>query len=60
MRTQDTSYIYANIYDFKSKISQYLRLLEAGEYKAAVIQRYNEDIAMVVPINPRQKHDEKQ
>lgn len=47
--SDDDPYLETTIYDFKSKIARYIRLLEAGRYRAAVIKRYNEPVAFVIP-----------
>ena len=42
-------------YDFKAKISQYLRYLRAGHVRAIIIQKYEEPVAIVLPYKGQDK-----
>ena len=47
------NHIYATIHDFKTNISRYIRLLEAGSYKGVIVNRYNKPIAVFGVLSPR-------
>ena len=48
-------HIIANIHDFKSNISKYIRLLERGAYKAVIVRRYGKPVGAFVTMNARGK-----
>ncbi len=40
--------IYASLHDFKTNISKYTRMLERGEYRAVMVQRYRTTIGVYI------------
>ena len=48
-------YIYANIHDFKSNISKYIRLLEQGAYQAVYIKRHSKVVGAFIVRKPGKK-----
>jgi hypothetical protein len=48
-------HIIANIHDFKSNISKYIRLLERGAYKAVIVRRYGKTVGAFVTMKGREK-----
>lgn len=53
MADSNGPYLYATIYEFKSKIAKYIRLLEGGRYRAVILKRYNKPVAFVMPYESR-------
>lgn len=50
--------VHANIYEFKTNISHYIRMMEAGLYKQVLIKRRNRPIGIFVLFD-QEKHGEK-
>jgi hypothetical protein len=46
-----------SLYDFKAKISSYIRMLERGDCKGIILCRHKEPIAMIGALKPQVRSD---